>query len=374
MSAIRERLKQLLREIVSLEPSVELRCPSRPDDADLEHSLRQAWLMVARSLRANLQAGAQDPERNLELLDLMFRVDQARTEIRDLHLARNSELACLVDAAIERLRAITNSQDLLVAAGAEIAGLGFRRVLVSLIKNSCWVPESGYVSEDPEMALAMVRVGRRRPLSVQQLVESTMIQDRSPILVENVRSEPRVHAQLVGVTRTRSYVAAPLEVNGRIIAMLHADMPVAGGAVSKFDCMLLGHFARHFAHLLERATWVENLAKLQQTTAELQDRMDRASWDLGSTLPFRSETPVAQETRQTTGTGLQDCDRLAGLSAREMEVLGLMSSGCSNAAIADRLFLSEGTVKAHVKHVLQKTNSANRVEASSLYLARQRAG
>lgn len=47
-------------------------------------------------------------------------------------------------------------------------------------------------------------------------------------------------------------------------------------------------------------------------------------------------------------------DPLAELSEREREVLGLMAEGLTNAGIAKRLFLSERTVEAHVRHVLMK--------------------
>jgi DNA-binding NarL/FixJ family response regulator len=49
-----------------------------------------------------------------------------------------------------------------------------------------------------------------------------------------------------------------------------------------------------------------------------------------------------------------DDDQLAELSEREREVLELMAEGLTNAGIAKRLFLSERTVEAHVRHVLMK--------------------
>ena len=45
---------------------------------------------------------------------------------------------------------------------------------------------------------------------------------------------------------------------------------------------------------------------------------------------------------------------LAELTDREREVLALMAEGLTNAGIAKRLFLSERTVEAHVRHVLTK--------------------
>jgi DNA-binding NarL/FixJ family response regulator len=47
-------------------------------------------------------------------------------------------------------------------------------------------------------------------------------------------------------------------------------------------------------------------------------------------------------------------DPLAGLSQREHEVLALMAEGRSNAGIARRLWVTEGTVEKHVRHILAK--------------------
>jgi serine/threonine-protein kinase PknK len=47
-------------------------------------------------------------------------------------------------------------------------------------------------------------------------------------------------------------------------------------------------------------------------------------------------------------------DPLAALSSREREVLALMAEGRSNAGIARRLWLTEGTVEKHVRHILAK--------------------
>ena len=51
------------------------------------------------------------------------------------------------------------------------------------------------------------------------------------------------------------------------------------------------------------------------------------------------------------------------LSARETEVLGLVSQGLSNPAIAKQLFLSEATVKTHLLHAFEKLDVKDRTRA-----------
>lgn len=54
------------------------------------------------------------------------------------------------------------------------------------------------------------------------------------------------------------------------------------------------------------------------------------------------------------------------LSLREIEVLKLIEEGASNGEISSKLFISENTVKFHVRNILKKTECANRVELISM--------
>jgi DNA-binding NarL/FixJ family response regulator len=61
-----------------------------------------------------------------------------------------------------------------------------------------------------------------------------------------------------------------------------------------------------------------------------------------------------------------DTSITAGLSERELDVLKALGRGLSNAEIAARLFLSEGTVRNYVSAVLRKLEVADRTQAAVL--------
>lgn len=57
--------------------------------------------------------------------------------------------------------------------------------------------------------------------------------------------------------------------------------------------------------------------------------------------------------------------QIGGLSDREVEVLGCMFKGLKTSQISGQLFISENTVKTHIRHILKKLNVKNRAEAVS---------
>jgi DNA-binding NarL/FixJ family response regulator len=60
----------------------------------------------------------------------------------------------------------------------------------------------------------------------------------------------------------------------------------------------------------------------------------------------------------------------AGLSEKEAQVLSELAKGCSNREIAETLWLSEQTIKFHLRNVYRKLGVANRTEALRLALER----
>ena len=64
-----------------------------------------------------------------------------------------------------------------------------------------------------------------------------------------------------------------------------------------------------------------------------------------------------------TLTGGPRTEPAALLSERELEVLACLAEGLTTLQIAMRLFISENTVKTHIRHILEKMEASNRTEA-----------
>jgi DNA-binding NarL/FixJ family response regulator len=68
----------------------------------------------------------------------------------------------------------------------------------------------------------------------------------------------------------------------------------------------------------------------------------------------------------------QLADNMSGeaLSERETDVLRYLSGGNRNRDIAERLFISEETVKSHIKHIMEKLGANDRTEAMAIAVRR----
>jgi ATP/maltotriose-dependent transcriptional regulator MalT len=107
------------------------------------------------------------------------------------------------------------------------------------------------------------------------------------------------------------------------------------------------------------------LGRLGRTDGALAE-VDRAREAL-TRLDARLELAAADEVRQRLASPSPQPSEAArdtsGLTARELEVLRLISGGLSNQAIADRLCISEHTVHRHVANTLSKLNVPSRSAA-----------
>lgn len=59
-----------------------------------------------------------------------------------------------------------------------------------------------------------------------------------------------------------------------------------------------------------------------------------------------------------------DKEKIEWLTKRELDVLRLISKGCSNKKISDELTISERTVKNHISHIFRKIDVEDRIQAA----------
>jgi len=87
---------------------------------------------------------------------------------------------------------------------------------------------------------------------------------------------------------------------------------------------------------------------------------------LGRKLTREKETVVVREVLVPAPAGfVRDEVRLEslGITPRELEILELIAQGLSNKEIADRVFVSENTVKTHSSRVFDKLGAKRRTQA-----------
>jgi hypothetical protein len=150
----------------------------------------------------------------------------------------------------------------------------------------------------------------------------------------------------------KASIARSIMPAGRVIGFLHADYRFTRREVDTVDRDVLWAFAEGFGHAFERAVLRERLQaqrseirRMMRATEEIIDDLCNAEIQLSAV----TESESVAVARTGTSIFVAPQSRLGSLlTKREVEVLSLMSDGSTNAAIANELVISEGTVKSHV--------------------------
>jgi DNA-binding CsgD family transcriptional regulator len=347
-----------------------LRAVANPDDrapvpsaSDAHAILDDAWSMLSEVLA---EYSTTDAGELLDTLRCLSRIDQQMLRRQTAHRIGN---------VLNKLdMAQCSVPELLDIAPSLICELGFDRAIISRIEEGVWIPERAFVADDPEWTEAITRVGREHPKPlVPQLIETRLVRRRQPVMVYDVQQSPRVHRAIAEEARSSSYAAAPIMSGNRVIGLLHGDCYLHGRDVDADDLALLVSFAHGLQLALSRAAVVEQLQSLGDTLRGAAAGLDAVLLGVGDVAlgqPRLGDARVVVDAPEFVRTQLSASSQAARsvrdlLTDREFEVLELVALGRTNAAIASRLFISEGTVKQHVKHILRKLRVENRAEAVS---------
>lgn len=299
-----------------------------------------------------------------ELLTILteLQVQVSHERVRQTHKRYDA-----VRNALARLQGVKSIEQMLEKAPAALCRCGFDRVIISSIEESTWTVQRVHIQADPDWADEIARAGLDHPLQIDHmLVESGMVRRRTPILVDDVQSNPLTNAAIRAASLSRSYVAAPIMADGRVIGMLHADCYTSRRHVDRDDLAILGMFAEGFSYAFGRANLIERLHSARNQIQRMARDVATAAEDLctAQTTFGRSQDLGCDRPAPPVAASLAANTRIESLlSRREIEVLALMTQGKSNSEIATHLVIAEGTVKTHVKNVLRKLKAANRAEA-----------
>ncbi|MBF2026070.1 MAG: response regulator transcription factor [Oscillatoriales cyanobacterium C42_A2020_001] len=117
---------------------------------------------------------------------------------------------------------------------------------------------------------------------------------------------------------------------------------------------------------------IERLTEALRTTSEGNSWIDPIIANIVLQKVRQTTPPTSDKTKTIAiGSVQPEMEQIIGeapLTERELEILQLIVDGYSNAAIADKLFISLGTVKTHVRNILNKLCADDRTQAAVLAL------
>lgn len=309
---------------------------------------------------------------NLERLAIVGRemLDTMRHRI----LPQPMRAARRISAALIRLDQCGSVAELLRAVPGEFGVAGdFDRVLVSTIEGSHWIPQTWWARDakrPQDHAIVASLQGSRMSLA-SGMVEAEVVRRRAPAHVRDTNANLRTWAPFSEIAEAASYIAAPVVVGDRVAGLLHVDTGVSERSLGDTDVALVSQFADGLGVLLEslalRQRFDAQARKIQEALAAASEAV---SGVVSGPLWMQSSSAGAGVVHSTEGRDAAVAQRRPEdkLTARERDVFDLLVGGATNAQIADRLTVSETTVKSHVQHILRKLGASNRSQVIAQYL------
>jgi LuxR family transcriptional regulator, regulator of acetate metabolism len=199
------------------------------------------------------------------------------------------------------------------------------------------------------------------------LLEWEMVRRRRPALMIDPGNDPRAWWPMVHKYETLSYASSPMLIGDEGVAVVHGDMYFTGRDVDAIDRDIVGAYAARLAHEVEQLVLINRLHGQRDAIGRMVRETEAAvaqfrACELWDPHAHESIRPRASEPRDAV-------DRVSEpLTRREQEVLEQLAAGATNAAIAERLFVSPHTVRTHVENILRKLHAANRAEAVAHYV------
>jgi DNA-binding CsgD family transcriptional regulator/GAF domain-containing protein len=307
--------------------------------------------------------------------DLVAEIRAANDELRaiaELEQAVVRRTGGEIQRALGRLRSSSTLTALLRRAPGELQrAAGFTRAMISRIDRSTWVPLLPPAGLDRDADALRAQYGADPALPMQhRLIEADVVRRRAPALVEDAPNNPRCDAALVRLIDTDGYVVAPIVSGRRVVGLLHADRRGQQVPMAPQDLEAVQVFARHVGILSDRAAMADELVRRHDDIARRVATMT-AELSTLATGELLLLPPAASDVWRAELENVDHTVQLppaSAVTAREREILALLASGATNAMIAQRLVISENTVKTHVARAGRKLGARSRAECVARWL------
>lgn len=198
-------------------------------------------------------------------------------------------------------------------------------------------------------------------LGLDHLLVSRYVSGRWQTIEARGYADPRWQLDLdalaarVPHTAPRPIPCAAIVADGTLLGALQARRH-RSQTVDAADAAALALLAQGVGHLAQRITLSECVDQIHEMLSGRGRRSSAISVLTPGEEP-QVDLPAAAEP-------------LSPLTDRERDIMELVARGDTNAQVARQLFLTEGTVKWHVKNILRKLDAPNRAAAVSTWLRR----
>jgi LuxR family maltose regulon positive regulatory protein len=278
--------------------------------------------------------------------------------VRGYSLTRPEIIGCMLLAPVKlALRELTEARTLLERAWNMIQKNGLKQITIPVAANR---------------ARLLLSLGDEKPAFewAQKLEPTAIVDPLDPALEYDQMTLARVWLQQGRLSEAQNLLARLLPAAevagrmGRVIEMLalkarlnSAEKQAVEAFVALERALILAAPEGFVRTFVDEGEPMRELLSAFYSKQENQSRRSYIATLLAAFGPPRTP-PTSANHRPSVNQ-----DLVEPLSGRELDVLRLIVEGLSNQAIAQKLFLSTGTVKVHIKHIYAKLDVNSRTQA-----------
>src|ERR1700722_4771014 len=300
--------------------------------------------------------------------EILISILRLQCELLDHDLGRRVKSMSEIRNALGQLRGLPPSK-MIEATQIVLSGeLAFARTMTATVRGSTWFPQPLHIEEegaDPDSRSFLDYVAGRQIQLANAPLETELVRKRCGAFAPSPMDDKRTFKEIVEVSGSFGYIAAPITVQGRAIGMLHADRPESGGVVTTEHLEQLEAFAECLAVVFESAVLEEKAAQQRLEVDSLCGNVDELLSQSGQSSLWSMAGAMAAQRHDAYMRSDQATS--ISLTAREREIMSHVATGATNSQIARCLVISEGTVKSHLKHIAKKLNTSSRAAAVAVY-------